>query len=84
MERKKFSKKGQLGRTAQEEPVLMNENGVQYKVTDTVAVVWQKFENKTVGEVAEEVALLVNRNPEELREPIERPASQLKEAELLG
>lgn len=64
--------------------MLVNESGDAYRVNEAVVAIWNMFENKTVTDVVEEVASQVNRDPAELKDPIEQLASKLVEAGLIG
>jgi hypothetical protein len=84
MAEEKLFRRGQLGETPQGEKLLVNEKGMAYLVSDSVIAIWGSFEGNTVEEVVQEVAAAIGRDPSEVREPIMRIVSQLKEAELLA
>lgn len=81
---RKLTKKGWINQTPEGELLLVNESGVAYRVNESIIVVWDTFNDKTVDEVVEEIAGQIDRDPEELREPIEQLAEALLEAELLA
>ncbi|MEM1517847.1 MAG: PqqD family peptide modification chaperone [Nitrososphaerota archaeon] len=81
---RKLSKKGWINQTPEGELLLVNENGVAYRVNESIIVVWDAFNDKTVDEVVVEIASQIDKDPEELREPIEQLAEALLEAELLA
>ncbi|MCS6783955.1 MAG: PqqD family protein [Candidatus Caldarchaeum sp.] len=84
VEEKRLSKKGWLSQTQEGDLLLVNENGEAYKVNEAVVAIWNMFEDKTVTDVVEEVALQIHRDPAELKDPIEQLASKLVEAGLIG
>ncbi len=81
---RKLTKKGWINQTPEGELLLVNENGVAYRVNESIIVVWDAFNDKTVNEVVEDIASQIDKDPEELREPIEQLAEALLEAELLA
>jgi coenzyme F420-reducing hydrogenase alpha subunit len=81
---RKLTKKGWINQTPEGELLLVNESGVAYRVNESIIVVWDAFNDKTVDEVVQEIASQINKDPEELREPIEQLAEALLEAELLA
>lgn len=84
VEEKRLTKKGWLSQTPEGDLVLVNESGDAYRVNEAVVAIWNMFEDKTVTDVVQEVAIQVNRDPAELKEPIEQLASKLVEAGLIG
>jgi coenzyme F420-reducing hydrogenase alpha subunit len=81
---RKLTKKGWINQTPEGELLLVNDSGVAYRVNESIIVVWDAFNDKTVDEVVQEIASQINKDPEELREPIEQLAEALLEAELLA
>jgi len=81
---RKLTKKGWINQTPEGELLLVNESGVAYRVNESIIVVWDAFNDKTVDEVVQEIASQIDKDPEELREPIEQLAEALLEAELLA
>jgi len=80
----KLSKKGELLKTKEGDLLLVNEKGNAYIVEESIVVIWNSFQDKTVEEVIEEIAVMINRDKEEIREPIKEIVNYLKEAELLA
>lgn len=78
-----MSKRGFVTQSPEGELLLVNEKGEAYRVTESVIAVWNIFEDKTVSEVVNEIALQIDVNPDEIKPAIEKLASQLVEAELL-
>lgn len=84
MASEKLFKRGHVGETPQGEKLLINDKGTAYLVSDPVIAIWSSFEGNTTEEVIQEVAIVIGRDPSEIREPIEQIVAQLKEAELLS
>jgi hypothetical protein len=53
---RRLTHKGHIMETPEGELLLVNENGVAYRVNESVIAVWSLFEDKTVDEVVEEVS----------------------------
>ncbi len=83
-EEKRLNKKGYLTQTGEGELLLVNEKGVAYLVNESIVAIWDRFEEKTVEEVIQEVADISEINPDELREPIRELVDALVKAELLA
>ncbi|MCS7145871.1 MAG: PqqD family protein [Nitrososphaerota archaeon] len=82
-EERRFNKSGYLTQTGEGELLLVNEKGVAYLVNESIVAIWDRFEEKTVEEVIQEVADISELNPDELREPIRELVDALVKAELL-
>lgn len=82
-EERRFNKRGYLTQTGEGELLLVNEKGVAYLVNESIVAIWDKFEEKTVEEVIQEVADISEIDPDELREPIRELVDALVKAELL-
>lgn len=83
MEEERLTRKGELAETPEGKKVLINEKGDAYAVSEAIIIVWANFENNTVREVAEKLAVASNRNPDEFQEPVNEIARALRAAELL-
>ena len=83
MEAQRLSKVGEVADTPDGRKALVNEAGKAYLAQDSVIVVWDSFDRKTPDEVAEELAVAAERNPEEFRGPIHALADELESVGLL-
>lgn len=83
METERLSRVGELAETTDGKKALVNAAGTAYVVQDSVVVIWDSFDRKTPGEVAEELALASERSPSEFVEPISDLAKELQNAGLL-
>ena len=81
---RRLTHKGHIMETPEGELLLVNENGVAYRVNESVIAVWSLFEDKTVDEVVEEVSKELQIDPDEIRQAIADLAEQLIQAELLA
>lgn len=76
-------KKGEITESPNGEKMLVNEDGTAYTATDAVITIWDSFEGNTVEEVTEDIAVAINRRPDELIESVSKMASMLEQADLL-
>lgn len=79
----RLSKVGELAETQDGKKALLNGEGKAYLAQDAVIAVWDSFDGKTADEVAEELALASERNPEDFKEPIQQLARELQSVGLL-
>lgn len=63
--------------------LLVNDEGAAYTTTDAILTIWDSFKGNTVQEVAEEMAVEINRSPAELIESVNRVANDLEKADIL-
>jgi hypothetical protein len=84
MESKRLAKVGEIAETPDGRKALVNEEGKAYVVQESTIVVWDSFDRKTVGEVAQELAVASGRNPDEFRGPIQELARELQSVGLLA
>ena len=80
---KRLFKKGEVTESATGEKLLVNEEGTAYAATDAILTIWDSFHGNTVEEVAEELAVAINRNPDELVGGVNQVAADLEKADLL-
>lgn len=83
MESKRLFKKGEITESATGEKLLINDDGTAYAATDAILAIWDSFQGNTVQEVAEELAVEINRSPDELVESVNQVATDLEKADLL-
>lgn len=81
---RKLTKRGVVSQTPDGELLLVNEKGEAYRVNESIVAIWDTYKDKTVNEVVDEIASQIERDPEELREPIKQLTQALIEAELLA
>lgn len=84
MESGRLTKAGELAETPDGKRALVNERGEAFLVQDSTVVIWDSFDRKTAGEVAEELAVASGRPPEEFKEPIRALAQELQKVGLLS
>ena len=83
MESERLSKVGEVAETPDGKRALVNGAGTAFLVQDSTIVVWDSFDRKTPDEVAEELAVASERDPEEFKRPIQEMARELQDAGLL-
>ncbi|MFQ6086129.1 MAG: PqqD family protein [Candidatus Bathyarchaeia archaeon] len=84
MSSRKLVKKGSAKRDKEGNLLLVNEEGQAYRVDETAATVWKACEGKTLEELLAEIASSTEREPDDLRGPLENLISSLKEAKLVA
>lgn len=80
---KRLFKKGEVAETPSGEKMLVNDAGTAYSATEAMITIWDSFEGNTVEEVATDLAITINRNPDELMESVNVVAAELEKADLL-
>lgn len=76
-------KKGEVAETPSGEKMLVNEAGTAYTATEAMITIWDSFKGNTVEEVAADLAMTINRNPDELMDSVNLVAAELEKADLL-
>lgn len=84
MQAQKFAKTGELAETPDGQKALVNEEGKAYLVQESTIIVWDSFDRKTIGEVAQALAVASGRNPDEFAKPIQELANELQSVGLLA
>lgn len=84
MQAQKLAKTGELAQTPDGKKALVNEDGKAYLVQESTIIVWDSFDRKTVGEVAQALAVASGRNPDEFTKPIQELANELQSVGLLA
>lgn len=83
MDAERLSKVGEVADTPDGRRALVNERGEAYTAQDAVIMIWDCFDGKTAEEVAEELAEASGRNPDDLKEPVQKLATELQSVGLL-
>jgi Coenzyme PQQ synthesis protein D (PqqD) len=84
MESERLAKVGEVAETPDGKKALVNGEGKAYLVQESTVVIWDSFNEKTVGEVAQELAVASGRSPDEFRQPIQELAKELQNVGLLA
>lgn len=82
--KERLFKKGEVNETPSGQKVLLNGDGGAYAATDGVIAIWKSFNGDTVREVADELAITMSRNPNELIAGLDELTRELVKANLLS
>jgi hypothetical protein len=76
-------KKGVLDKTDSGQPILVNGKGKSYKVTGSIADIWNRLDGtKTVKEIVDDIPKTKSINPSNLENAINDIVSKFKEYDL--
>lgn len=84
MSSQKLVKKGSVAHDKGGDLFLVNEENEAYRVDETVIFIWSRCEGKTAEELTSDIATSTEKETSELKEPVERVVSRLKEAKLVA
>lgn len=77
-------KKGVLDKTDSGQPILINNKGTGYKVTNSLADIWNRLNGtKTVKEIVDDIPKTKSINPSNLENAINEIVSKLREYNLV-
>lgn len=83
MEEVRLKRKGELVRDEEGNLLLVNDMNEAYRVDEVVAYIWSICDNRTLDEVAEDLAAHGDVDVEEVKPPLRELISKLKSASLV-
>ena len=77
-------KKGVLEKTDSGQPILVNDRGTGYKVSNSIADIWIRLDGtKTVKEIVDDIPKTKSINPDNLENSINEIVSKFREYDLV-